>query len=184
MGRILYHIRTDWDGVFITNPSGQNLEADELLRVISKLQELHTCMVSEQLDQESIKSTLYETLMYPIMDGIKVLYPCTLPHINWRPNQKRPRRSPRYKGVYFVTHPDYPSCVKIGCSVNVYQRTKSLFHEYGKKVLTVLAFIPTDDFEAVEGYLHKQFIYYRKVGEFFALPPVEEWLERQTGSAS
>lgn len=108
----------------------------------------------------------------------QVFYPCDLPFINsHEENVIRPPGTKRYQGVYFAQHPEYENLVKIGCSIDVFERMKTLAHECDGKRPVVLGFIETDKHRVVESYIHKTLKDFRKRGEWFQAEPALTWLK-------
>lgn len=112
-----------------------------------------------------------------IKESTHVFYPCNLPYINWNPQTKRPATAKRYSGVYFAEHDGHAGQVKIGCSIDVYQRTNTLFHEYRRQELTVIAFVESEKCRQTETLIHTALKDYRGEGEWFDRSAVLSWLK-------
>lgn len=178
MGKILYHIRTDFDATFVRRATGEDVSADELKIIIEHLTQIHQTMFETGQSQVEIKNHLYTHVMQPIIENCKVFYPCNLPHLNWRREEPgRPRKAKRYTGVYFATHPDKPGQIKVGCAGDVYVRMRTLFHEMGKKPLTIQGFIETPEQKALESYIHAQLGRGFHESEWFPDTSALGWLE-------
>lgn len=177
--KIIYHVRNDYGGTFVKHAyESEHISIDELATLIADLQHLHKRMTERSLGQEDIKSLLYGDVTRSLLKDCVVYYPCNLPHISGQPNTySRPPRSKRYNGVYFATHPDRPQTVKIGYSIDVYSRMKTLYHQYGKKPLTVIGFIETEKQKDIETLIHGQLAEYTTGGEWFEQPPAIELLK-------
>lgn len=112
-----------------------------------------------------------------IKESTKVFYPCNLPYINWTPETKRPASAKRYGGVYFAEHDGHVDQIKIGCSIDVYQRTNTLFHEYKQQPLTVIAFIESERCRQTETLIHSALEGFRKEGGWFDRLAALDWLK-------
>lgn len=118
-----------------------------------------------------------ERLHRQIKEEFNVFYPCDLPYINGGIDTRRPADAKRYGGVYFAKHPDYTGLVKVGCSIDVYDRMRGLSIELGKKPLTVVGFIESAKCRQTETLIHKALKEYRKTREWFDETGALKWLK-------
>lgn len=183
MGRVIANIRRDHDQTFVKHADGGDyLTLDELNEMIGRLTQLANDMSQLNMSQSELTDMLYQQSIIPLFSAAVLRYPFEHPYLYWRSTStNRHPKEPRFCGVYFVTHPDYPEQVKIGCSIDIYQRTKALYHEYGKKHVRVLGYIETDAPYEIEEFLHRKFASVRLSNEWFDYNTVIAWLIQEGG---
>jgi len=181
--KVIAHIRRDYGKLFIKDDyTGDYLNLDDLHKMIQELTALAYEM-SVGKSQHDLKQEIYAYSIRYMWASAVIHYPFEHPYLYWSgeySGNNRSPKEPRFSGVYFITHPDKPELIKIGCSVDIYQRTKGLFHEYGKKPLRVVGYIETDEQFEVESFLHNKFSALRDEKEWFDYWRVIEWLEAES----
>ncbi len=176
--KVVLHIREDYGTLFVKHADAGFLNAEQLQSVIYNLTQLHAQMTESGLTQEQIRNGLYGATIAPLVKAAQLHYPFTHPYRHWKSAPKnRSPKEPRFCGVYFAEHPTKPGCIKIGCSVDIYQRTKALYHEYDKQHVDVIAYIETDAIYEIEEFMHRKFAQFHVEGEWFLRAPIVEWLE-------
>lgn len=82
--------------------------------------------------------------------------------------------------VYFLTHEDFPNCVKIGSSKDVLIRTWQLMYEWNLKTpftLIAMIHIGVPYHKELEHWLHTHLLNYRVTGEWYAEGIVRQMLD-------
>lgn len=182
--KIIANIRRDYGQVFIKNEfNGDYMTLNELKLMIGELNALAD-MMELDFTQEEIKQSIYDQRLDNLWAAAVIHYPYEHPYLCWsgQSMSNRSPKEPRFSGVYLITHPDKPGLVKIGCSIDIYQRTKGLFHELGKKPVKVLGYIETDEQFDIETFLHNKFSYVCDEGEWFEYDTVIDWIKSESGS--
>lgn len=180
--KIVANIRQDYNRTFVKHSDGEYFTSHELGVLVDQLQSLIREMVVTGLSQPEITENLYQQSVRPLVEAAVLHYPFEHPYLHWSEGSKnRNPKEPRFCGVYFVAHPDRPEQIKIGCSIDIYQRTKALYHELGKEYVRVLGYMETDAVYEVEEYLHLKFADHRIEGEWFDYAPVVSWLKHESG---
>lgn len=89
--------------------------------------------------------------------------------------------------VYFMLTPTDNQRIKIGCTIDLFNRTKEHHQSHEGRNPQVLALFKTPQYRQLERLLHKKFIDHhtlKRQSEWFKLQPVYDWLCAATGGAS
>lgn len=177
----ILRVREDYGYTFVRDMENGYLDSAELFSLIQRLKSTYDLMVSHGATQENIRDAAIEQAATALMTQVNVHYPFEHEFACWKgTGRNRSPKQPRFSGVYFVMCDGKPGQVKIGQSMDVYNRTKGLYHEY-KQVMKLIAYIDTPDPVATETLLHRKFRPYQVQSEWFQHEPVELWL-RQAAS--
>jgi T5orf172 domain-containing protein len=83
--------------------------------------------------------------------------------------------------VYFARHADFPGCVKIGSTENIWRRTQQLYKEFNldqSQPIVLSALVRTDRHKELEYWLHEALSEDQVTGEWYASPGVEWFLSK------
>lgn len=179
----VYKIRRDYGRLYIRNMHNEYLSAEEIAKVIDELSDLHALMVSDQATQPEIVSRDVEARLR-IPDGqFRIEYPFQHEAAVYVRGKSRRASSPRFCGVYFLQMSDRPGVVKIGHTIDLYQRTKQFWHEAKLEAgdsnvqFNVVAFAHSNDGYQTERMFHTFFNHAHVEGEWFSVEVITAWLK-------
>lgn len=160
------------DNVYTIQLQNEYITVEELTNIIQGLQHTLSLLNMKQTYQQIERDAALKMLI-TIAKNATWLFGNSLNGFQYYPKKQRSVHSHSGECVYFMSHAIYPGFVKIGRSIDVYQRMKALNQEYKNKTATLLAIAQTSQYIQLERLFHKYFEDKRLIGEFFELTSMD-----------
>lgn len=186
--KVIANIREDYGRLYVRDIRKEKhpfVSADDLRDIIARLTETYVAMVTTGKTQYELYFDVEMGTTSAAMAEVRIEYPFIHPFAVYnKTGVNRPRKTPRFSGVYVIGLEQSPDRVKIGYSIDLYERTKGIRYELETwqgvedPIFQTVAFIHTKYPQEIERILHAKFAKANIWSEWFQREPVEEWLQQ------
>lgn len=182
-----YKVRFEFGQLYIRDSSNKLVDFETFDALVTGLMQTRNLMISSGKSHAELYRDAIEQRDKDISANIQMEYPFTDEWAIHKLNsaRSRPRKAKRFYGVYILTTLERPEIVKIGQSIDLYNRSKGLRYELSYDIndphFETIAFIHTKELDSVEQFLHQLFADACVGGEWFQRAPVTAWLKQFRG---